>query len=192
MIRINLLPHRAERRKLLRQQFYTLAGLIVILAGLIWFAGYAYINRLIERQADANNFLKKEIAILDEQIKEIKKLQDEIEALKKRKEVIEELQANRSETVHMFNELAKRLPTGVYLTSIKQDQQMIALTGYAQSNARVSTLMRNLDESPVFERPTLIQIKAASVGKSRLNEFELNIHFTRQTAETGVKPGGKP
>ncbi|MCX8086786.1 MAG: PilN domain-containing protein [Rhodocyclaceae bacterium] len=192
MIRINLLPHRAERRKLLRQQFYVLAGLIVVLAGLIWFAGYAYINRLIERQVDANNFLKKEIAILDEQIKEIKKLQDEIEALKKRKEVIEELQANRSETVHMFNELAKRLPTGVYLTSIKQDQQKIALTGYAQSNARVSTLMRNLDESPVFERPTLIQIKAAMVGKTRLNEFELNIFFTRQTAETGAKPGGKP
>lgn len=193
MIRINLLPHRAERRKLLRQQFYALAGLVAVMAGLIWFVGYGYINNRIDRQLEKNNFLKKEIAVLDLQIEEIKKLQEQTEALLARKQVIESLQANRSETVHMFNELVRRLPVGVYLSSIKQDQQKIALVGYAQSNARVSTLMHNLDESPVFERPTLIQIKAAMVGKRRLNEFQMNIFFTRQTTEAPKKAaaGGK-
>ncbi|MDO8958166.1 MAG: PilN domain-containing protein [Rhodocyclaceae bacterium] len=196
MIRINLLPHREARRKASRQQFYALSGLVTVLAGVIWFAGFTYINAQIDRQSEKNAFLKKEIAVLDTQLEEIKKLREETEALLARKQVIESLQANRSETVHLFNELARQLPAGVYLRSIKQDKQKVTLIGHAQSNARVSTLMNNLDSSPVLERPELIQIKAVPVGKRRMNEFTLNIYFSRQTTEAAVKdgkkPGGKP
>lgn len=197
MIRINLLPHREERRKALRQQFYALAGLVSALAGVIWFVGFSYINGQIDQQVEKNTFLKKEIATLDKQIEEIQKLKEQTEALLARKQVIESLQANRSETVHLFNELARLLPSGVYLRSIKQEQQKITLVGYAQSNARVSTLMHNLDESPVLERPVLVEIKATTAGKRRINEFTLLINFTRQTAESSkpgqpvAKPGGK-
>lgn len=196
MIRINLLPHREARRKASRQQFYALSGLVTVLAAVIWFAGFTYINAQIDRQSEKNDFLKKEIAVLDKQLEEIKKLREETEALLARKQVIESLQANRSETVHLFNELVRQLPPGVYLRSIKQDKQKVTLIGHAQSNARVSTLMNNLDGSPVLERPELIQIKAIPVGKRRMNEFTLNIYFSRQTTEeTGKgakKPGGKP
>jgi type IV pilus assembly protein PilN len=197
MIRINLLPHREERRKTLRQQFYAFSGLVAVLAGAVWFVGYGYLNNKIDQQAAKNAFLKKEIAVLDQQIEEIKKLKEQTESLLARKQVIESLQANRSETVHLFNELARRLPVGIYLRSIKQEQQKITLIGYAQSNARVSTLMYNLDESPVLERPVLVEIKAATVGKQRMNEFNLYVHFTRQTSEeadvkAGAKPAAKP
>lgn len=198
MIRINLLPHREERRKALREQFYALAALVAVLALFVWFVGYSYIENQIERQTAKNAFLKKEIAALDEQIGEIKKLKEQTESLLARKQVIESLQANRSETVHLFNELARQLPGGVYLRSIKQEQKKITLIGYAQSNARVSTLMHNLDESPVLENPVLVEIKAVMVGKRRMNEFNMNIQFTRQTSEsedkaskTAKKPGGK-
>ena len=196
MICINLLPHREAKRKASRQQFYALSGLVSVLAAVIWFAGFTYINAQIDRQSEKNAFLKKEIAGLDKQIEEINKLKEQTEALLARKQVIESLQANRSETVHLFNELARQLPTGVYLRSIKQDKQKITLIGHAQSNARVSALMHNLDKSPVFERPELVQIKAIQVGKRRMNEFNLNIYFSRQTTQdTGKiskKPGGKP
>lgn len=188
MIRINLLPHREEKRKALRQQFYALAGLVSVLAGLVWFVGYGYIDRQIDAQAAKNSFLKKEIATLDAEIDDIKKLKEQTDSLLARKRIIESLQANRSETVHLFNELAKRLPAGTYLRTIKQDGQKITLTGYTQSNARVSTLMNNLDESPVLENPVLIEIKATQVAKRRINEFTLVVSFTRQTSEEVDKP----
>jgi type IV pilus assembly protein PilN len=144
VIRINLLPHRAEKRKTLRQQFFALSGVVTVLAGLIWFVGFSYINGQIDRQSEKNTFLKSEIAVLDKQIEEIKKLKEQTDLMLSRKQVIEALQANRSETVHLFNELAKQLPSGISLRSIKQEGQKITLTGYAQSNARVSTLMHNL------------------------------------------------
>lgn len=190
MIRINLLPHREEKRKALRQQFYALSGLVAVLAGLVWFVGFSFINRQIDEQTEKNEFLKKEIAILDKEIEEIKKLKEQTDSLLARKQIIESLQANRSEMVHLFNELAKQLPAGTYLRSIKQEGQKITLIGYAQSNARVSTLMHNLDESQFLERPILVEIKATQVAKRRMNEFTLVIHFTRQTSDAGTKPAG--
>ncbi len=194
MIRINLLPHREERRKALRQQFYALSALVATLALFIWFVGYSLIDAMIEHQAEKNRFLKGEIAVLDKQIEEIKKLREQTESLLQRKQVIEALQANRTETVHLFNELARQLPAGVYLRSIKQEGQKITLVGYAQSNARVSTLMHNLDESPILERPDLIEIKAAQVAKRRMSEFSMSIFFSRQSSAeqpgaTAKKPG---
>jgi len=108
MIRINLLPHREEKRKARRQQFYVLLGLVSVLAAVIWFLGFSLINRQIAVQSETNEFLKREIASLDKEIDEIKKIQEQTNALLSRKRVIEALQANRTETVHLFNELQSR------------------------------------------------------------------------------------
>ena len=190
MIRINLLPHREEKRAARRQQFYALGGLIFILAGLIWFLGYGVINGYIGVQDNKNAFLKSQIVGLDKDIEEIKRLKEQTDALLSRKRIIESLQANRAETVHLFNELAKQIPAGVYLKSIKQTNQMVNLAGYAQSNARVSTMMRNLDASPLLERPDLVEIQSVTVANHRLNQFSVNVYFTRQTTENDKKDKG--
>lgn len=191
MIRINLLPWREERRKARRQQFFALSGLIATLAALIWFVGYGAINGYISAQDGKNAFLKSEIAALDKGIQEIQRLKEQTDSLLSRKHIIESLQANRTETVHLFNELVRRVPEGVYLKSIKQTGAKINLVGYAQSNARVSTLMRNLEASPIMERPDLVEIKAATVGSRRLSEFNLNVTITRQTTDDDVKGAKK-
>lgn len=194
MIRVNLLPHREEKRKARRQQFYAWAGVAVIAAATVWFGGYSIINGLIGTQDSNNEFLKKEISALDKQIDEIKRLKEQTDSLLSRKRVIESLQANRAETVHLFNELAKQVPDGVYLRTLRQTGQKINLTGYAQSNARVSTLMRNLEASPLLEQPNLIEIKATNIGGRRLSDFNLDVVITRKTSEdekrTAVKPAG--
>jgi len=192
VIRVNLLPHREQKRKARREQFYALSGLMLVLAGLIWFLGYTVLNGYISTQEGKNAFLKKEIAVLDKQIDEIKKLKEQTEALLSRKQIIESLQANRTETVHMFNELARQVPSGVYLKSVKQAGQTITLNGLAQSNAKVSTLMRNLDDSPVLDKPDLVEIKAVTVDKQLQNEFSLNVNLTREKPPEAVAaPAGK-
>jgi len=192
VIRINLLPWREERRKARRQQFFALAGLITILAGAIWFVGYGIINGYIGVQEGKNAFLKSEIASLDKEIEEIQRLKEQTDSLLSRKRIIESLQANRTETVHLFNELVRQVPEGVYLKSIRQTGDKINLVGYAQSNARVSSLMRNVEASPVMERPDLVEIKATTVGSRRLSEFNLNVAITRQSTDDDKKPGAKP
>jgi len=193
VIRINLLPWREERRKARRQQFFALAGLISVLAVLIWFLGYGIINGYISAQEGKNTFLKSEIAGLDKEIEEIKRLKEQTDSLLSRKRIIESLQANRTETVHLFNELVRQVPSGVYLKSIKQVGEKINLVGYAQSNARVSTLMRNIEASPVMERPDLVEIKSALVGSRKLSEFNLNVSIRRKTTDDdgGKKGAGK-
>lgn len=180
MIRINLLPHREEKRRARRNQFYALAGLVAVLAGVIWFAGYSIIAGYINAQNDKNEFLKSEIARLDKDIAEIKSLKQQTEALLARKRVIEVLQANRAETVHLFNELANRVPEGIYLRKLAQSGPRIQLSGYAQANARISTLMHNLDESPLLDKPQLVEIHAEVVGNRRLNAFNLNVQIKRE------------
>ena len=145
MIRINLLPHREEKRKARRQQFYVLLGMVSVLAGLIWFLGFGIINGKINAQMQKNDFLKSEIAVLDKQIDEIKKLKAQIDALLARKGVIEALQANRMETVHLFNELARQVPEGIYLKTVKQTGNKILLTGNAQTNARITALKDEIE-----------------------------------------------
>lgn len=185
MMRINLLPHREEKRKAKRQRFYVLSGLIVVLAGLIVFLGYSVIGGYISNQEERNAFLKAEIAVLDKQIAEIKRLREQTEALLSRKQIIESLQGDRAEAVHLLNEMAKQVPEGIYLKSLKQSGRGIQMVGYAQSNARVSTLMRNLEASPWIERPQLVEIKAVTVGRRRISEFSLNATMTRPAATGG-------
>lgn len=183
MIRVNLLPHREEKRKARRQQFYAIAGVIAALAGLIWFMGYGVINGYINTQDNKNAFLKSEIVQLDKAIEDIKRLKEQTDSLLSRKRVIESLQANRAETVHLFNELTHQIPEGVYLKNLKQNGGKVNLIGYAQSNSRVSTMMRNLELSPLLERPDLIEIQSVNVNGRRLNQFTLNVTITRQTTE---------
>lgn len=187
MIRINLLPHREEKRKARRQQFYALLGMVSVLAGLIVFLVYSVIAGYIAVQEDKNAFLKKEIALLDKQIDEIKRLREQTQALLARKQIIESLQRDRAEAVRLLTELVKQMPEGVYIRSMKQDGTRIALAGYAQSNARVSTLMRNIEASPWLDKPQLIEIKAAVVDKRRVNEFSLNCELKRAPQDGGKK-----
>ena len=186
MIRINLLPHRAEKRKRRRTQFYVLSGLMVVLGGLIGFLVHSIYVGYIEHQDSRNTFLKNEIAKLDQQTAEIRRLREQIEALLARKQVIEDLQSTRAESVHLLNELARGTPDGVYLKSVKQAGGRITLVGYAQSNARVSHLMRSLEESPFLERPSLVEAKAATVDDRRISEFTLSIGIERPKAEEGA------
>jgi type IV pilus assembly protein PilN len=183
MIRINLLPHREIKRAARRRQFGVLlvAGL-VLAAGVIGLGQAAISNRLAV-QDERNAYLEQEIAKLDIQIKEIKKIKEETRALLERKQVVETLQSNRTEVVHLFDEIIRILPEGLYVKSVKQTGDQIELLGYTQSSARVSTLMRSLEDSPWFEQPSLIEIKAATVNNLRANEFNLKVKQTKQRAE---------
>lgn len=187
MIRINLLPHREEKRKARRQQFYVLLGLVSVLAAVIWFLGFSVINREINIQNEKNEFLKREIASLDKEIAEIKKIQEQTNALLARKRVIEALQANRTETVHLFNELAKQVPEGIYLRTLIQTGNRLTLTGVAQSNARITTPMNNLDASPLLENSTLVETRSEVVANRRLNAFSITTVISRQTSAPGKK-----
>jgi type IV pilus assembly protein PilN len=192
MIRINLLPHREEARKQRRNQFYSLLGLVALLGGVVWFVGHTLIGQRIDAQESSNDFVKREIAVLDKEIAEIKRLQEQTQALLSRKQVIESLQSNRAETVHVFNELGKQVPEGVFIRSVKQSGARINLLGYAQSNARVSQLMRNLDASPIFEKPELVEIKAADFNRRRVGDFNLFVSIEKATTdEADKKPAGK-
>lgn len=182
MIRINLLPHREEKRKARRQQFVLLAALTALAGLVVWFVGHTIITGYVEGQEAKNAFLKREIAALDTEISEIKGLREQAEALLSRKQVIESLQTNRTETVQIFNELAQQMPEGVYLKSLKQTGSKINLIGYAQSNARVSNLMRNLEASPHLERADLVEVKAAVLNTRRVSEFSLNVNIERAKA----------
>jgi type IV pilus assembly protein PilN len=189
--RINLLPHREERRKRSRSHFFVVAGGTAIIGALIVGLMHTYYAEKIDTQERRNQFLKTEIAKLDKEIAEITKLKDEIRALLARKQIIETLQADRAQTVHLLDDLVKRMPEGVYLKSLSQKGLRVNLLGYAQSNARVSTLMRNIEASPWLANPELVEVKAANVGNRRIAEFNMYMSLKRVVVET-PKPAAKP
>jgi len=188
MIPINLLPHRAARRKAQQQQFFILVGMTVTLAAVIAVAVHTFFAGRIESQVERNKYLESEIVILDKQIDEIRKLKEQTQALLARKRVVESLQTNRTETVRLLDQLVRQLPDGVYLKTVKQTGQRVNVIGYATSNARVSTLMRNFEASPWLESPSLIEIKAATVDNASLNEFNLNVNISRPKEESATRP----
>jgi len=191
MIRINLMPHRALKRQALQRQFIGVAiGVLLVGVG-IWFLVHTMLADRIENQLGRNKFLDEKIVELDKQIEEIKKLRDQTAQLLARKKVVEALQANRAESVHLLDELVRQLPDGVYLKGIKQTGQKVAINGYAQSNARVSTLMRNLESSPWLEQASLVEIKSATQNNLRISEFQLNVNIARAKAEDPKKPAPK-
>lgn len=193
MIRINLLPHREEKRRARRQQFYSLSGLVAALAALVVVLGYTVLSGYIGTQESKNDFLRREIAILDTQIEQIQRLKGQTQALLARKQVIESLQRDRAEAVHLLSELAAQTPDGVYLRSVKQEGTSVALSGFAHSNAHVSELMRRLEASPWFGRAQLVEINAATVDKRRLNAFSMNVPLRREVApeRAAAAPAGK-
>jgi type IV pilus assembly protein PilN len=197
MIRITLLPPRVARRKAQRRQlgvlaaFFAVAGLVI--AGLV----HTVIAGYVDAQNERNEFLKRENAKLDKEIEEIKKLRDDIQALLARKQVIESLQNDRARAVELLDQLVRQTPDGIYLKTLKQEGLKVNVTGYAQSNARVSNLMRNLQASPVVVNsqtsPQLVEIKASEVNKRRLSEFSLNFQMKPPAAleQDGKKPEAK-
>lgn len=194
MIRVNLLPHREEKRKARRQQFYALLGLISILVGLIWFLGFTVIDRYIQVQESKNVFIEGEIKKLEKEIADIAKLKEDTEALLKRKKVIETLQGSRAETARMFDEVLRRIPEGVRITSFTQnvsgDSVNFDLAGESVSEARVSSLMRNLEDSPMFQQVNPIEIRAASSGGRAIFNFQMKMIIERPL--TGPAGEGKP
>ena len=198
MIRINLLPHREEKRKRRQQQFSVLAGISAVIGLLVAGGVWMFLDQQVTQQQANVNYMKSEIAKLDKQIEEIRKIREETASLLAKKQVVEGLQSNRSEPVQLLDQLLRQLPEGVYLKSIKQTGPKVNISGYAQASARVSTLMRNLGASPYLENPELVEIKAvAAPDKSggRVNEFNMNISIKRAQVEgpagTGTGTGAK-
>lgn len=191
MMRVNLLPHRAEKRRARQLQFMIFSGISLVLGVMIVGMVHAWISSQIAYQERRNEYLKKEIVVLDGQIAEIKKLREQTQSLMARKNVVEDLQSTRANVVHLLDQMLRILPDGVYLKSIKQTGSAISVVGYAQSNARVSTLMRAIEDSPWLESPTLVEIHASTTAGARLSEFSLNFNLTKQEAVTApVKPLG--
>jgi type IV pilus assembly protein PilN len=195
MIRVNLLPHREEKRKRRQQQFLGIAVFSVILglvaAGAVWF----FLDQQVEQQRANVAYMKAEIGKLDKEIEEIRKIREETASLLAKKQVVEGLQSNRSEPVQLLDQLLRQLPEGIYLKQVKQKGAKVNVMGYAQSNARVSTLMRNLGASPYLENPELVEIKAVMLDNNpnkRVNEFSMNISVKRAKAEEGKDAARKP
>ena len=185
MILINLLPHREMARKKARQVFNTSLVGSVLLGALVAGGVYLWLQNQISNQQERNGFLTSEIKKLDEEIKEVATLQDEIAALKARQQAVEDLQANRNLPVHLLNESVLQLPDGIYLKGIKQDGQNVLLTGVAQSNERVSELLRNLSRhSDWVSKPELIEIVASNLALSareqrRVYNFTMRVQLQR-------------
>ncbi len=181
MMRINLLPHRAEKRRARLVQFIALSVISILLGTILVGFVQVAIGTQISYQERRNTYLKQETAILDKQIAEIKKLREQTQSLLARKNVVESLQSTRSDVVHLLDQMLRILPDGVYLKTLKQTGNRIDLVGYSQSNARISTLMRAIEDSPWLDSPLLIEIHAVTVGGARLSEFKLNFNLSKAT-----------
>lgn len=185
-VRINLLPHREQKRAARQRQFFILAGMALGLGALVAVAGHTIIAGKISNQEGRNAFLNNEISKLDKEIEEITQLKDKIQALLERKKVVEALQADRSMVVHLLDELVRDLPDGVYLKSLDRKGNSVKLVGYAQSNARVASLMRNLDNSPWMDAPALIETKAIMLNNVRVSEFAMDVKLAPPKALTDI------
>ena len=202
MIRINLLPHREMRRERRKKDYVGSIAITALAGGVLAFAGGFVINQQIENQSARNAYVKSAIAKLDIEIAEIKNLEEAIASLQARQKAVEDLQSDRTIPVHLFVELVKLMPEGVFLEKLQQQELKVTLGGFAQSNERVAELLRNLsDRSDWLEKPQLDEIKevmvkeqapTAQAGKSdirRAYEFKLNVLIKRQKPEGQEGPG---
>ena len=182
-MRINLLPHRQLKRAERQRQFGLMALMAAVAAGAVVFTGWTYLGAKKDSQIERNGRLELAIANLDKEIAAIKDLKDQINNVLERKQIVENLQTNRSQSVVILDELARQLPEGLYLKSIKQQGNLITLEGVADTNARVATLVRNLSVSNWMESPNLIEIKSMLVNGNKQNDFTLNVSIKVQKAE---------
>jgi type IV pilus assembly protein PilN len=192
MARINLLPWREERRKQRQKEFGVMLGLGAVAGVVLWFLVNSYYNGQIEGQHERNAFLQAQIAQVEVQIKEIEELDRQKSRLLARKEVIEELQANRSQMVHLFDSLVRTIPDGVVLTTIKQEGAKLTLEGRSQSNARVSTYMRNLESSGWMTKPDLSIIEAKDGVAGLPYTFSLSVQLANPNAPKDEDGDGVP
>ena len=199
MILINLLPHREATRKRRKEAFQATMVLSALIGVLIIGAVYWWYQMMIEAQQAKNSMLRTEITVLESQIKEIAGLEDEITALRARQKAVEDLQSDRNLPVHMLNELVAQLPDGVYITSIRQEGLAVTMLGTAQSNERVSEMLRNLSEgTPWISKPELVEIVAKTVNvtpkdQRRAAAFNLRFQLTRASvAEKGLPTAANP
>jgi type IV pilus assembly protein PilN len=189
MILINLLPHREAAREKQKNQFYTQLVLAMLLGAAIAGAVYMWFGAQISEQQDRNNLLRQQMAVLDAEIKDIAGLQAEIASLRARQTAVENLQADRNMPVHLINEVVSRLPEGIYLRSLKQQDQNVLLSGVAQSQERVSELLRSLASEPNLwlGSPELVEIVAANANVSereqrRVSNFTVRVILKRPNA----------
>ena len=197
MILINLLPHREEKRRQRKRAFFVGLGACAVGGAAVVGLWFSVLQQMTSAQESRNDFLKAEIARLDTQIKDIATLRAEIDALKARQKAVEDLQTDRNVPVHLLDELVKQTPEGVYLTSIKQNGDVVAINGVAQTNERVSEFLRNtLYNSPWLEKPELVEIKAVAMTAAnreqrRLFEFSMRVSLKRPqaTAAAAAAPG---
>lgn len=192
MILINLLPHREAARKLRREVFFATLGLAALAGLLVCSVLYSWYLTQTESQRGRNTFLQSEISRLDAQIKDIATLQAEITSLKARQAAVEDLQGNRNLPVYLLSELVRQLPDGVYISSLKQENQVVLITGIAQSNERVSELLRNLsNNSPWLSKPELVEITSGTVALSqrdqrRVSNFSMRMDVKRTNGEKQI------
>lgn len=180
MNRINLLPYREEKRRQAKQQFIALAAVSALLGVLIGFAGYQVMAMRVDAQQARNTELQTSINDLEKQIKQIENIKGEIDRLQRHKGVIENLQSTRGATVNLFNALATDMPEGMFLTRIEQRGNSVTLTGFSQSNARVSQLMNRIETSPYLASPVLVEIKRASYKDRPVSAFTLRISLVSE------------
>ena len=192
MARINLLPWRAERRRHRQKEFMAMLGASALAAVVVSFMIWMFYNGQIDGQNERNEYLRQQITEVDKKIEEIKQLDLKKQKLLARKDVIEKLQANRSQMVHLFDSLVRTIPDGVTLTSIQQDGEMLKLRGRSQSNARVSTYMRNLEGSGWMTNPELSVIEARGENKGLPYEFDLTVKLANPNAPVDANKDGVP
>jgi type IV pilus assembly protein PilN len=191
MAGINLLPWRAERRKQKRQEFFSIAALALLFTVGVLMLIHFRISRMIEYQNQRNQYLQSEVALLDKKIKEIQDLEAKKKRLVAKMEVIQQLQHNRPEAVHLFDELARTLPEGIVLLDLAQTDNLLVINGMAQSNARISGYMRNLESSPWLQDPILNVIEAKKENKEQKEGAKFTLQV-KQANEKKEAPGGKP
>lgn len=189
MILINLLPHREEKRKRRKNAFFAGVGVSALVGLGIVAVAYALLQHLTDEQQTRNRYLGSEIGRLEAQIKDIANLRAEIESLKSRQKAVEDLQTDRNTPVHLLNELARYTPEGMYLTSIRQTDKVVTVTGIAQTNERVSEFLRNASRSSEWlDKPELVEIKVANLStnardQKRLFEFSLKVSIKAPASE---------
>jgi len=179
-MRINLLPHRQIKRAERQRQFGLMALFSAVLASAIVFAGWTYLGSKKQAQLDRNARLEQAIAQLDIEIADIQELKDQINNVLERKQIVENLQTNRSQAVVVLDELARQLPEGLFLKSITQSGNVITLQGVADTNARVATLVRNLQVSNWLTSPVLIEIKTSTLNGVKQNDFTMKVNLKVQ------------
>lgn len=189
MAKINLLPWRIERRKLREREFGAIMLAALGLGALLVFASAWYMNQRLAGQQARNDLLTREIALLETKIKEIDELRDKRDKLLQRKEVIETLRANGSQTVRMLDDLVRTIPDGVRLTNMKQSGEQLTLEGVAQSQARISTYMRNLEASQWLSSPELR--KSEATGPDKTARYKFNMMVTLRKSKEEIEAAAK-